>query len=58
LYLCYKDFSEYYPEKQELMLEVLQYALNPTSDKNKIIEIRNAFVPWLVAEVSKYKSQF
>lgn len=54
LYLCYKDFSEYYPEKESQMREVLYYALNPTSDKTKIIQIKDSIVPWLLEESKKH----
>lgn len=50
LYLCYKDFSEFYPEKESEMKEVLWYALNPVGDKTKVIEIKDRIVPWLVQE--------
>lgn len=50
LYLCYKDFSEYYSEYEAEMRQVLDYALNPTSDKNKIMEIKNKLVPWMIRE--------
>lgn len=53
LYLCYKDFSECYPEKEAQMREILYFALNPTSDLNKINKIRNAFMPWLIEEVKR-----
>lgn len=53
LYLCYKDFSEYYPEKEALMREVLDLALNPISDKEKILEIKNQITPFLLEEAKK-----
>lgn len=54
LYLCYKDFSEYYPDKEPLMREVLELALNPTSDKKKIVEVKNQIVPWMAEESKKF----
>ncbi len=53
LYLCYKDFSEYYPEKEGIMREVLDLALNPISDKEKILEIKNKITPFLLEEAKK-----
>lgn len=53
LYLCYKDFSEYYPDKEPLMREVLDLALNPTSDIEKILEIKNKIAPFLIEEAKK-----
>ncbi len=53
LYLCYKDFSEYYPEKEALMREVLDLALNPISDIEKILEIKNQITPFLLGEAKK-----
>lgn len=54
LYLCYKDFSEYYPDKEPLMREVLDLALNPTTDKQKILQIKDQIVPWMMEEGKKY----
>ncbi|MEZ4103239.1 MAG: hypothetical protein R3B55_01620 [Candidatus Paceibacterota bacterium] len=53
LYLCYKDFSEYYPEKEKIMREVLDLALNPISDKEKILEIKDKITPFLLEEAKK-----
>lgn len=53
LYLCYKDFAEYYPDKEPQMREVLHYALNPTNDKKKLKEIFDGIIPWMLEE-SKY----
>lgn len=53
LYLCYKIFAEYYPEQEPQMKEILYYALNPTSDKEKIQKLRNEFSPWLTEEAKK-----
>jgi len=54
LYPCYKGFSEYYPEREVQMKEILHYALNPTADKEKIKSIRDAFIPWLIEESRSY----
>lgn len=53
LYLCYKDFSEYYPEKEGIMREVLDLTLNPVSDIEKILEIKNKITPFLIEEAKK-----
>ncbi len=50
LYPCYKTFSEFYPEQETQMREVLYYALNPTSDKEHIESILNNFGTWLLKE--------
>ena len=55
LYLCYKDFSEYYPDKEPIMQEVLYYALNPTSDKEKVLKIKAGITPWLIEEARGLK---
>jgi hypothetical protein len=55
LYLCYKTFAEYYPEKESQMREMLHYALNPTDDKEKIEKLRNDFSPWLIEEARKFQ---
>lgn len=53
LYLCYKDFSEYFPEKEGIMREVLDLALNPVSDIEKILEVKNKIAPFLIEEAKK-----
>ncbi len=47
LYSCYQIFSEYYPEKAAEMYEVLDYALNPTADPQKILKIIDGLGTWL-----------
>lgn len=56
LYPCYQIFSEYYPEKEPEMREVLDYALNPTSDSQKVLEILNGLDGWLIKELEKHAS--
>lgn len=51
LYPCYEGFSGYYPEKKEEMYEVLELAIEPTSDKKEIIAILDNLGNWLVKEV-------
>lgn len=52
LYKCYETFIEYYPEKEPQMREILELALNPTSDKQKIKQIADSFGPWLQKEIN------
>ncbi|MCC7469616.1 MAG: nucleotidyltransferase domain-containing protein [Bacteroidetes bacterium] len=54
LYKCYETFSEYYPEKESEMREVLYYALNPTTDKSKIKSIVDGIGEFLLSEIPKY----
>ncbi len=54
LYLFYKDFSEYYPDKEPLMRHILDLTLNPTSDKQKVLEIRDEIIPWMAEEAKKF----
>ena len=56
LYLCYKDFSEYYPEKEPEMKEVLFYAINPTADKENLLQMIDSIVPWMIEECKRLKS--
>jgi len=51
LYKCYETFIEYYPEKEPQMSEILELAINPTSDKQKIKQVVSNFGPWLVEEI-------
>lgn len=50
LYICYEMFVEYYPEKESEMKKVLFLALNPTDDKDEIIQIVSGFGVWLIEE--------
>lgn len=43
LYCCYAYFSKYYPEKDADLMEVLEYAINPTSDVETILRISDAW---------------
>lgn len=54
LYRCYETFSEYYPEKEPEMREVLDLALNPTADKSKMKEIMDNLGAWLLAEIPNH----
>jgi hypothetical protein len=54
LYKCYETFIEYYPEKELQMREILELALNPTSDRQKIKQIVDSFGPWLQRKINKY----
>lgn len=50
LYLCYSDFSKYYSDKENEMKTALQWAVNPISDKNRILEFLESFGNWLIKE--------
>lgn len=54
LYPCYKIFSQYYPKKEKDMKEVLQLALNPTTDKSKIEKIMKNIGGWMKNEAEKH----
>ena len=54
LYRCYETFSKYYPEKGSEMLEVLDLALNPTSDKNEIKKVMDNLGQWLLSEIPEH----
>jgi predicted nucleotidyltransferase len=54
LYRCYETFAEYYPEKEVEMREVLELALNPTANKNKMKEIMENIGAFLLLEIPKY----
>ena len=53
LFLCYKVFSKYYPEKSSLAYRVLELAINPTADKSEAIEIAKCFSSWIVVEAQR-----
>jgi len=53
LYPCYEVFSQYYPEKEAEMREVLHLALNPTSDRDIIRKVMNRLGKWLQKEIEK-----
>lgn len=54
LYKCYELFSEYYPEKESEMREVLYLALNPTEDKVKLVHMVDTIGTWLESESKLY----
>lgn len=53
LYLCYKDFSEFYPEFESDMYRVLDLALNPTTDVEEIKNARDGVLPLLLQEIER-----
>lgn len=50
LYRCYETFSEYYPEKEPEMREVLYLALNPITDKQKFEDLMAGLGAWIQEE--------
>lgn len=52
LYRCYEGFSKYYPERKEEMYEVLELAINPTTDRTIIQDILADQGIWLVEGVA------
>lgn len=54
LYRCYETFSEYYPEKESEMREVLDLALNPTGDKIRIKQVMDNLGAWLFDEIPNH----
>lgn len=54
LYRCYETFAKYYPEKEPEMREVLDLALNPTSDKNELKRVMDNLGQWLLSEIPHY----
>lgn len=53
LYLCYKTFSKYFPEKEKEMRQALEYFLNPIDDGIKINYFIIDFGKWLVKTVHR-----
>ena len=53
LYLCHKDFSEYYPEHQAVARRLLELAINPPGNMEEVFEIQKDFIPWLLLESKK-----
>ncbi|MFT5179863.1 MAG: hypothetical protein ACI8V7_000321 [Candidatus Paceibacteria bacterium] len=54
LYPCYKLFSQYYPERESDMEEILMLAIKPTADKDTIERIGDDFGNWLLIETKKF----
>lgn len=50
LYRCWETFSEYYPDKSDELRHVLHLALNPTSDKQEILELEQKWTKWIIEE--------
>ncbi len=53
LYLCWQEFSKYYPEKSDIMKKVMELGIYPTSDVSEIQEVLGDLGPWLDEEVKK-----
>ena len=53
LYKCYEVFSEYYPDKKDQMREILELAIEPTSDKKTILRISENLGEWLLSEAKR-----
>ncbi|MEI8062374.1 MAG: nucleotidyltransferase domain-containing protein [bacterium] len=53
LYLCYKGFSDYYPEYESQMRMVLDLALNPVTNKDEITKTLEAIIPWMITECQR-----
>jgi len=51
LYRCWEGFAEYYPEKKDEMYHVLDLAINPTTDIQKISKTMASIGGWLEAEI-------
>jgi hypothetical protein len=51
LYICYRDFSKYYPQKSTEMRQVLDWFLNPISDKSLLNYFIDKFGKWLLKEI-------
>lgn len=55
LYICWKVFSQFYPEKKGKMYYVLYLAINPTDDPLEVREIIEAIGYWLIDEAVRGK---
>jgi hypothetical protein len=54
LYPCYEIFSKYYPQKEPEMRRALEWAVEPISDRQAILQFLSSFGAWL-AEEARYK---
>lgn len=50
LYLCYTEFTKYYPNKKDICYQALNFAINPTNNKNEILKIIKQLGYWVVNE--------
>lgn len=53
LYPCYELFVQYYPEQAEEMRRVLDLAINPTKDEQKILTVLDGIGVWVGAEARR-----
>lgn len=53
LFPCYELFAKYYPEKKREMYQILEYALNPTDDRQEFSHFTQNFGSWLCEQVKK-----
>lgn len=53
LFLCWKEFSRFYPDKSEEMMRALKLSVAPTDNIDEINEIFDNLGSWLVEEFNK-----
>lgn len=51
LYICYRDFSKFYPNRASEMQQVLTWFLNPILDKELLNNFINDFGNWMLKEL-------
>src|SRR3989344_1347016 len=51
LYPCYESFTSYYPDKKDSMYRTLEFAINPTGQKEKVLPILNEWFNWMPGEI-------
>ena len=49
LYICYRDFSKYYPKAEQEMRQALDWFLNPILDKKILDNFVKKFSSWLLS---------
>lgn len=54
LYPAYKLFAKHFPEKEPEMKQVLQYAIEPTTNPEDILGVLNQFGNWMIDEAEKW----
>jgi hypothetical protein len=54
LKLCYEYFSRHYPERADTMRQVLDLAIEPTSDRATVLRVLHTFGGWMIAEADNW----
>jgi hypothetical protein len=57
LKLCYEYFAGHYPAQEQTMRRVLELAIQPTNDREVVLELLTTFGVWMIARADEWLEQ-